>query len=190
LNLRLFVALELPGEVRLALARYRDSVAVAEPAAVWRPVSAASLHVTLAFLGHRPEEDVEPVAAVLAGLPSWPAPELVLGGALLLPPRRARVLAVALADRSGDRLARLQAEVAGALAAAGLLVPESRAFLPHVTVARLRAGARSPRGLGAGTEPEPVRFAGGPLTLFRSRLGRDGAVYQPLFTRALEGGGP
>jgi len=176
-TLRLFVALDLPEAARAALARFRD--AAADPA-VWRPLAETSFHVTLAFLGHRPEDDVERVAAVLCGLEPWDAPQLALGDGLLLPPGRPRVLTVALADPGGV-LAALQAAVSAGLAGGGLYQPEARRFRPHVTVARLRPGARAPRSLGA--EPGALAFAAGAVTLYRSRLGRGGAVYEPLFAR-------
>ncbi len=176
-KLRLFVALDLPGAARAALARFRDAAA---DHAVWRPLPEQSFHVTLAFLGHRPEADVERVVAVLRGLEPWSAPELALGDGLLLPPRRARVLTVALADPGGV-LGALQAEVGAGLAAAGVYEPQTRPFRPHVTVARVRAGVRAPRALAAA--PEPLAFSAGAVTLYRSRLGRGGAVYEPLFAR-------
>jgi RNA 2',3'-cyclic 3'-phosphodiesterase len=177
-KLRLFVALDLPDAPRAALARFRD--AAADPA-VWRPLPDASFHVTLAFLGHRPEADVDRVAAALRGVEPWRPLATALGDGLLLPPRRARVLTVALADPGGAIVA-LQAEVAAALAAAGVYEPEARPFRPHVTVARLRAGARAPRKLDAA--PEALSFTAGDVTLYRSRVGRGGAVYEPLFARS------
>jgi 2'-5' RNA ligase len=177
--MRLFVALDLPDEAVAALAAFRD--ATADPA-VWRPLGDATLHVTLAFLGHRPDEDVAEVGAVLAGLAAREPPALALGEALLLPPRRARVLTVALADPSGA-LAALQAELSAALAAAGVYEPEARPFRPHVTVARLRPGARPPRAVDPA--PEPIAFRAGSVVLYRSHVGRGGARYEPLVTRKL-----
>jgi RNA 2',3'-cyclic 3'-phosphodiesterase len=198
---RLFVALELPEPAHAALAGFRDA---ADPA-IWRPVSDQALHITLAFLGNRPEEDAVTVAAVLravaAGEPPppgsppptstpppstppptatpgpRPAPPLALGAGLLLPPRRPRVLCADVADPTGG-LAALQAAVAAGLEAAGVFTPERRAFRAHATVARLRPGARAPRSIDAA--PEPVEFAGGPLTLFESRLHPHGARYAAL----------
>jgi 2'-5' RNA ligase len=178
-RLRLFVALDLPAPARAALAAFRD--ATADPA-VWRPVPDASLHVTLAFLGHRPAGDAEAAAAVLRGLGERPAVPLRLGAPLGLPPRRPRVLTVALED-AGGALGALQSELSAALAAAGVYAPEARPFRPHVTVGRLRTGTRAPRGVDAG--PEPLAFAADAVTLYRSRLGRAGAAYEPLFTRRL-----
>jgi RNA 2',3'-cyclic 3'-phosphodiesterase len=178
-RLRLFVALDLPAAAVAALVRFRD--AAADPA-VWRLLPEAGFHVTLAFLGHRPEADVSAVGEVLGGIEPREPPALALGAGLLLPPRRPRVLTVALADESGA-LGRLQAEVSDGLAAAGVFTPEARPFRPHVTVARIRPGARAPRAVDA--EPQPVAFRAGPVVLYRSHVRRAGATYEPLVTRAL-----
>jgi 2'-5' RNA ligase len=172
-HLRLFVALELPAAASAALVAFRD--AAADPA-IWRPVATEALHLTLAFLGRRPATDValiEPILRAAAG----PAPRLALDGAVLLPPRRARVLCAALDDPDGT-LAELQARVSDDLAAAGVYVAEKRPFRAHATVARLRPRERAPRAVEAA--PEPLEFHGESLTLFVSRLHPHGARYEPL----------
>jgi RNA 2',3'-cyclic 3'-phosphodiesterase len=171
--LRLFVALELPPAVRAALVSFRD--AAAEPS-VWRPVAEDALHLTLAFLGRRPADDVPAIERVLETA-AGPAPRLSLVGAVLLPPRRARVLCAALDDPDGT-LGELQARVSDGLAAAGVYVPEKRPFRAHATVARLRPRERAPRTVSA--TPEPLEFHGESLTLFESRLHPHGARYQAL----------
>jgi 2'-5' RNA ligase len=173
-ELRLFVALDLPSEARAALAAFRD--AAADPA-VWRALPDEALHLTLAFLGLRPEGDVQTAAAVLEAA-AGAAPPLALGGALLLPPRRPRVLCAEVEDRE-RALAELQARVSAGLAEAGVYRPEARPFRAHATVARLRAGARAPREKPA-VAPEPVAFAGEALTLYASHLHPSGARYEPL----------
>jgi 2'-5' RNA ligase len=169
LSARLFVAAELPEEVIDALARWpprADGV---------RGLEAESLHVTLAFLGWRDEAEIEVVGALLAGL-ARPVEALSLAGPRRLPPRRPRVLAVELADADGA-LAALQRDVARALAEAVGWEPERRAFLAHVTVARVRADARLPE-----VEPPPALgpFAARALTLFRSHVGAGGSRYEAL----------
>ena len=171
--LRLFVALELPPPIREELVAFRE--AAAEPD-VWRPIPPEALHLTLAFLGRRPAGDVAVVSSVLHEAAEI-APRLRLAGALLLPPRRARVLCASLDDLDGV-LSDLQARVSDELTAAGVYTPEKRAFRAHATVARLRPRARAPRSVSAA--PEPLEFAGGPLTLFESRLHPHGARYVPL----------
>jgi RNA 2',3'-cyclic 3'-phosphodiesterase len=177
-SLRLFVALDLPEEARAALKAFREAAA---DAAVWRPVPDEALHLTLAFLGHRPEGDVAAVRGVLEGCLA-PAPPLRLEGGLLLPPRRARVLCAAVADPEGA-LAGLQARVARGLAEAGLYTPEKRPFRAHVTVARLRPRARAPRMVEAA--PEPLAFDGAALSLYRSLLHPAGARYENLAKLAM-----
>ena len=137
MKLRLFVALDLPEPARAALVAFRT--AVADPN-LWRPVPDEALHLTLAFLGHRPEADVERIAALLHGAPVN-APRLTLGRALGLPLKRPRVLTAAIVDHDGT-LTGLQRWVSRELAAAGLYEPEAREFRPHATVARLRPDAK------------------------------------------------
>jgi RNA 2',3'-cyclic 3'-phosphodiesterase len=172
-TLRLFVALELPPAARSALVAFRDAAA---DHAVWRPVAEDALHLTLAFLGRRPADDVAAVERVLHAA-TGPAPRLSLAGAVLLPPRRARVLCAALDDPDGT-LGALQSRVSDGLAAAGVYVPEKRAFRAHATVARLRPRERAPRTVSV--VPEPLEFCGEALTLFESRLHPHGARYEPL----------
>jgi RNA 2',3'-cyclic 3'-phosphodiesterase len=173
-TLRLFVALELPSAVRAALVSFRE--AAAADSDVWRPIAPEAIHVTLAFLGSRPEEDVDAIDDVLHAA-AGTAPRLVLTDALLLPPRRARVLCASLADLDGT-LAALQSRVSDGLAAAGVYEPEKRPFRAHATVARLRPRAKPPRTVAA--TPESLEFHGEALTLFVSRLHPHGARYEPL----------
>jgi RNA 2',3'-cyclic 3'-phosphodiesterase len=166
--IRLFVALDLPEDVRAALA----AVGLGEG---WRPVRPEGLHVTLAFLGWREPSDVPAVASAVSGA-IRPADPLSIGEAVLLPPRRPRVMAVSLSDPSGASVA-LQASVSGALAAAGLYEPEQRAWLPHVTIgrARGRVGRRGP----VPTVPA-ASFRPPSVSLYRSVLGAGGARYEAL----------
>ena len=173
MKLRLFVALDLPEPARAALVAFRT--AVADPN-LWRPVPDEALHLTLAFLGHRPEADVERIAAVIRAAPTT-APRLTLGRALGLPLKRPRTLTTAIVDHNGT-LKGLQAWLSRELAAQSLYAPEAREFRPHATVARLRPGARVAGAKMPG--PAPVTFYGEAVTLYRSQLRREGARYEPL----------
>src|SRR3954469_20915 len=179
MKLRLFVALDLPAPARAARAAFRS--AAADPA-VWRPVPDEALHLTLAFLGHRPEADVDAGAHVLRSAPMH-APRLALGAALALPPKRPRVLTAEVADPHGS-LRALQKAVSDGVATRGPYTPEGRARRPAATVARLRPDARAGKGELAG--PEPVEFRGEALTLYQSRLRRGGARCEPLASFRLQ----
>ena len=173
MKLRLFVALDLPAPARAALASFR--AAAADPA-IWRPVPDEALHLTLAFLGHRPETDVSAIVDVLRSAPMH-APRLALGRALALPPKRPRVLTAEVEDPHGS-LRALQRAVSEGLAARRLYTPEARAYRPHATVARLRPDAKA--GRGELRDPEPLEFRGEALTLYQSNLRRAGARYEAL----------
>jgi RNA 2',3'-cyclic 3'-phosphodiesterase len=174
---RLFAAVDLPDAVRADLAAFGRACAAADPAL--RAVGAEGLHVTLAFLGHRPLEDVEAAAAAVgaAVAPRALRVALALGAPLWLAPRRPHVLTVALRD-AGGALARLQAAVATGLAAALDWTPDARAFRPHVTVARVRRGV-APRREDVPAAPEGA-FTAVALTLYRSHLGGGPARYEAL----------
>jgi 2'-5' RNA ligase len=178
---RLFVALDLPAEPRAALTAWAERELSAQPGV--RLVAAPALHLTLCFLGRREEADVEALAAVVDACSSPPpSMRLEIGGLAWLPPRRPRVLAVDLADPDAS-VAALQARVSAALADIAAYEPEVRPFRPHVTVARAARGARL-RAF-APSPPPALRFAGEALTLYRSRLGPDGARYEPVVRRPL-----
>ncbi len=181
---RLFVALDLPPEVRTVLARWAQQELLAQPGL--RQVAVESLHVTLCFLGSREEAQIGALAEVVRACASPPPrTHLTIGEPAWLPPRRPRVLAVDLADPDAS-VAALQARVSGALTAEGGYQPETRSFRPHVTVARVPRGAR-PCAVALRPPPQ-LRFAGEALTLYRSRPGCHGARYEPVVRRPLPSG--
>ena len=179
-RLRLFIALDLPAAVRRGIVRWGDHE-LADPAL--RPVDEEALHVTLAFLGHRPEEEVEPLARLVGALRT-PAPRLALTGVSRMGGRRPRLFAL---DAESHEAVALQAELAAAGREAGLIEPEERPFWPHVTVARVRSdrrGSRRPARVAdpPGELPEALRkpFDCVRVTLYRSLTGPAGAEYVPL----------
>jgi 2'-5' RNA ligase len=145
-------------------------------------VAPDSLHVTLCFLGTRSEDEVSPIAALVGRVSGEDPVRLRVGEGIWLPRRRPRVLGVTLVDE-GDGLARVQSALSRGLEEGGWYEPEERPFLPHVTVARVRARERiRPDEL---PETPGLPFDGSRVTLFRSRPGRGGAQYEPLATVAI-----
>lgn len=174
MSARLFAALELPAGLRARLAAFGRDAADGDFAL--RGVAADTVHLTLVFLGHRALDEVEPAGAAIAGVGA-PAPSLELGEALWLAPRRPHVLTVAVHDRGG--LAALHAVVLARLREAlPAWEPDTRPLRPHVTVARVRRGAR-PRTDGLPPVPSGA-WRGTTLVLFRSHLGGGPARHEPL----------
>lgn len=174
MSARLFAALDLPTPVRDTLGGFGRAAAADDFAL--RAVRDDALHVTLAFLGHRALDDIDPAREAVRAAAA-PVPDLSLGDALWLAPRRPHVLTVEVADATGALMA-LQERVVAALVDAVGYEPDHRRFRPHVTVARVRHGAR-PRRTGLPDAPS-ASFAGEALTLYRSWLGGGPARYEAL----------
>jgi RNA 2',3'-cyclic 3'-phosphodiesterase len=79
----------------------------------------------------------------------------------------------------------LQAAVSDALAAGRWYRPEKRPFWPHVTLARVKRGQRA--GPLEGPPPPADPFEATVLTLYRSTLRPQGALYEPLERTTLGG---
>lgn len=178
----MFVALELPSAVRDGIEEWgRDNLS--DPAL--RRLPSASLHITLVFLGYRPEKEIGRIGSVVEGLKS-PAPEIRLGDPERRPARgRPRLYALPV-DSPGTLS--LQAELEQKLVADRLYEPEKRPFWPHLTVARVRPetrGSKRPMQVAEapGPLPEGIRertFESVRVSLYRSELKPQGAHYTPL----------
>lgn len=185
---RLFVALDLPDELREGIVAWGGE-ALADPA-LRRPAP-ETLHVTLAFLGNRPEAEIERIAAAIREN-AGPAPWVELLDPVARPERgRARVYALPVLSPGAEAL---QAGVARGLEGAGLHEAGRRPYWPHVTVARVRPEARGSRRPAVVSEP-PGKLPEGlsearicrRMTLYRSELQSTGARYVPLAQVQLPG---
>jgi RNA 2',3'-cyclic 3'-phosphodiesterase len=181
--MRTFVALNLPAAGRQQL---HDALRPLHdrslPVGWSRP---DAMHLTLKFIGEIESAEVAPLEAVLRGIAGRHDPlDLRIGGLAAFPSlRRANVLWVGIAE--GDALMALQADVELALSRLGY-AREQRPFRPHLTVARVRSGARAPdieRFVGGFDYSSTVRVD--TLDLMRSHLGGDGARYEALLRAPL-----
>ena len=180
-RLRLFVAIDLPEDVRESLGRLQTDLRRLDLSGL-RWTRPEGVHLTLKFLGETPAASVAPIEGALArAVREVPSFRLALGAPGTFGGRRGpRVLWV---DVEGELqpLQQLQAAVERELAAAGF-APEEREFSPHLTLARVpqppRPGLaeRVSRALEAVAAPKG-EFEATELVLMRSRLQPGGAVY-------------
>jgi len=135
--MRLFVAIELPDEVKRQLAGLRRDIAGV------RWVAPEQLHLTMLFLGDLTEETTQQLSAAFSSIRIEPF-ELEISRTGCFPNTRApRVLWVGVMPQ--PELARL-AERIKAAAESCSIVLEKRSFSPHITLARVKqpgAGAVS-----------------------------------------------
>jgi len=174
----MFLALDLPEPARAAIASWRDLLVSGRDDL--RPVRPEAMHVTLVFLGWQDESAASRIAeAAFGALPAGPPPRLAPAGVRALPPRNPRLFALDLEDE-GARATALQGAASAALEAGGWYRPEKRPFWPHLTLARVRRGERRVAPL-PDEPPAPVEpFEAPPVTLYRSTLRPQGALYEPL----------
>jgi len=175
-RLRLFLALELPSETLDVLVDWG-----ADHLRDGRILPRDHLHVTLAFLGSRPADELDAIVGALRAA--------VAGGSvpIRLAPLRWRetrsVGMVVLDDRAGEAT-RLIGRLHAALEELGVYHPESRPWLAHVTVLRFREPPRLDPPL-----PETGTFVPSDAAAFLSRLHPSGARYEVLERVSLNAGG-
>jgi 2'-5' RNA ligase len=174
----MFVALDLPEDARDRLVEWRD--VILDGRRDVRPVRPEALHVTLVFLGWQDESAAERIAeAAFGALPAAPPPRLAAAGVRPLPPRDPRLFALDLDDEHGRSTA-LQSAVSDALEAGGWYRPEKRPFWPHITLARVKRGERRVPAPPDSPPPPAEPFDAAVVTLYRSTLRPQGALYEPL----------
>jgi 2'-5' RNA ligase len=174
----MFLALDLPEPARAAIASWRDLIISGRRDL--RPVRPEAIHVTLVFLGWQDESAAPRIAeAAFGALPAGPPPCLTPAGVRSVPPRDPRLFALDLEDEGG-RATAFQAAAAAALEAGGWYRPEKRPFWPHLTLARVKRGERRVPALPEEPAPPPEPFEAPVVTLYRSTLRPQGALYEPL----------
>jgi 2'-5' RNA ligase len=172
---RLFLALDPSDSDRERLAAWRDSALAGRDDL--RPIATEALHLTLVFLGYRPEKEIPAIAeAARAAVADLPGARLGATAVTPVPKRRPRLFALDL-DDDGGRAVALQAAASDALAAGRFYTPERRPFWPHLTFARVKRGARA---TPLDDDPPPGPLEAPRVTLYRSLLSPRGARYEPL----------
>lgn len=176
--LRLFVAIDVPEDVRELVDRGVEPIRERYPEGRWVPVR--NQHVTLKFLGTTWPRLVEGVLSAVRSVAARHRPfETRVAGLGAFPSvRRARVLWAGLEDPAG-RLAAIAGDLDGELA--GDFPPEKRPFAAHLTVARFDPPVLLAEELVAiGLESRPFEVAR--LVVYRSHLQRPAPVYERVAT--------
>ena len=179
--MRLFLAIELPAEIRTSLAALQRELGQLPADVKWTVKE--HLHLTLRFFGEVDQQQREHIEGLLAQT----APRLEQVTAQLGKPGcfpdagLPRVLWVGF--EQGQAALRMIASTLDAALSATELTPEDRAFVPHVTIGRSRS-SRGMRELGGALSHTawrpPAAFVVGELTLFESVLSSAGPTYTTL----------
>jgi 2'-5' RNA ligase len=173
---RLFVALEIPVQVREGLAALISEFRGLAPKLKW--VRPENLHLTLKFIGETESTKLDSFRSVLANVSLSRPVELQIQGLGFFPNERwPRVFWAGL--RASDNLASLAADIDAACASIGLQ-RERRPFSPHLTLARLESTLPPGALLNAIQQNTAREFGAFRLAEFRlieSKLKPAGAEY-------------
>jgi RNA 2',3'-cyclic 3'-phosphodiesterase len=172
-RIRLFCGLQLGDETVACLAAWQ---AASLPRG--RLVPPENLHVTLAFLGHRPAAEVPAVARELGDASAR-------AGRIELRPvryRETRSVGMVVLEDVGGAATALAEDVQTRLERLGVYRRERRPWLPHVTVLRFQ----KPEGL-APAPPNTCSIHVVRSAVYRSQLGAGGARYEIVETGVLGG---
>ena len=184
-TVRAFLAIELPAEVKTALAALVEQLKDADINGL-RPVNPGGIHLTLRFLGNVPIEQVQSVVEVVSRTAArYESFAIRLGVVGAFPGGgAARVLWVGLEGKLSS-LAGLQERIEDDLDSLGFR-RERRAYRPHLTVARIRDGTPDPDRRRAREALFSASLASGlsidcdSVSLMRSILSPQGARYERL----------
>lgn len=169
---RLFVALRPPRAIRDILITAMHGIAGAR----WQ--NDEQFHLTLRFIGEVDRHQAEDIAAALGGLYA-PTVTVRIAGVDLFE-RQGRPHMVWAGVEPHEALAALHRKVDQLLARVGV-APETRTFMPHVTLARLNRGSGPVAPfLALNSDLASPDFAFDHVTLYESELGHGGSRYHPV----------
>ena len=177
--MRLFVALQIPENIRATIAELIRELKPLDNS--WKWTRAENLHVTLKFLGEIPPEKLKNISEALRGVGcNWPI--LVKFRSLGFFPNEKRPRVLWIGMDAPPSLPRAAAGIEAALASVG--VPqEEHAFTPHLTLARNKGAKLSEKMRSALAKYPSTQFGemnASAFHLVESKLKSTGAEYTTL----------
>lgn len=201
-KIRCFIAIELSQEIRHALEqienelqknihgvnpiRSKSSKTTVPPSAQtsngvkW--VKPDNIHLTLKFLGHIEKETIEKIKKIMDEIVAGTQPfKIRLSSAGAFPsPGRPRVIWIGIdeGNRACSQLANMIEERVASLG----IEKESRAFHPHLTLARVKflKDRDSVKNAFSSLKVPQAEMTATKITLFQSTLTREGSIYTTL----------
>ena len=184
-QIRSFIAIELPNELKLGLTRLEKQLkSDKQPWVKW--VNPDGIHLTLKFLGNIAVDRIGEITRAMEEAARGILPFHLAVKDLGVFPNLKRVQ-VAWVGISGeiDKLGQLHKRIETNLTPLGF-APESRAFTPHLTLARLRNQASLDERQRFGQLIANTKFEAAytievdAISLMRSQLTREGAIYSRI----------
>ena len=189
--MRVFVALDIDEGIRSRIAKFADYLQPYAPGVRW--VKPESLHITLKFIGEKPEALVKQIEQTLSSVSIPPFQVTFAGSGFFPTAKAARIFWIGVAAEAG--LAQLATKIDESLASVDI-PKEERAFSPHLTLARSSGGSGAPgwrggdkpnrhfavlqRHLEDSASPEFGTMTAREFFLYRSQLSSKGSTYTKI----------
>jgi 2'-5' RNA ligase len=184
---RLFVALDLPDQVRHSIAELIAKLQPKSRAARW--IKSENLHITLKFIGHVGNEKLSPIQSALSSIHAEQPVEIHFRGMGFFPnEHRPRAFWCGIA--ASPNLAELAADIDRALVPLGIEA-ETRPFTPHLTLARFKSDEGIREVVHAANDMKSTDFGSATETnfhLYESLLKSTGAQYNRVASFPFVGG--
>ncbi|MCJ7763906.1 MAG: RNA 2',3'-cyclic phosphodiesterase [Dehalococcoidales bacterium] len=189
-QIRSFIAIELPEELKLELGRLQASLRVDRPRIKW--VDPNSMHLTLKFLGNVPAAKIDAITRAMTESAAKISPfQLEVGRLGAFPSlKQAQVVWVGLCGEL-DRIRQLHAFLEASLSRLGFAT-EKRPFSPHLTQARVGNEASPDERQRLGELIATTSFGAdkvirvNSINLMRSQLTSQGAIYTKISSAELK----
>ena len=179
---RVFIAIELPKEVRDKIAAHVTRLRQLEPDAGASWTRPENIHLTLKFLGDTPRTQIDKLSeATSRAVAPFPPFKIGVARSGAFPPRSCpKVLWVGIDDSEG-KLATMQARLDEECSLVGFQ-KESRPFRPHLTIARLRKpqDARTLATAHKQIQFETMQLDVSEVVVIRSELSSAGSKYTAI----------
>lgn len=174
---RIFIAINLPQEIKEELGRVLASLKRDLKRAPIKWAAADKIHITLHFLGDLTDEQVKDAGDILAKVaPKYGKFRIKLGQIGFFP-HKFRPRVVFVDTECPDEIGYLQAEIGRELANLGYEI-DARPWHPHLTLGRINGSVHAKDF--EEQEIRPMEFAAESVELMESELRPDGASYTTI----------
>ncbi|MDE1822888.1 MAG: RNA 2',3'-cyclic phosphodiesterase [Candidatus Micrarchaeota archaeon] len=180
--MRAFIGIDIPEDIKDAILKASEDFAGSGITLVKRD----ALHITIRFLGEIQESKTELLCNIIKSVKPGPF-GISVSGIGTFGGRQPHVVYLKIGAGNSE-ISSIYNSISGKLGEAGLLIEEGRAYVPHVTIARVKRGADTRKLNETLDRYVTIDFGsfGNPLIFLKKGvLTGDGPVYTTLFSRSL-----
>jgi len=177
---RLFIAINLPENVRIKLIRYRDKWYDLEPKSInW--VRKDNLHITLVFLGYMTDDGMYEICQIMKDVVKRHEPFSIKLERIIVGPPKATPRMFWVEGAKSQELAELQRDLEDSIAGRTYYKKEGRTYSSHITLARFKyEAAKKIKEMPEVNEPLNIEIPVESIELMQSSLKRTGPEYVVL----------